>query len=205
MPPSFDGDSVPTTVRIDHVIYATRDLDAAAARFEAELGLAAAGGGRHDGLGTHNRIVPLGATYLELLAVLDADEANGSELGRLLHARIEDVGEGLLGWAVEVDDVEPIAAGLKTQITTITRQGDSAQLTGVPESLRDPYLPFFIARRHGNPHPGRSELGRDIEWIEVVGDVARLDWWLDGAALPVRISDGAPAVRAVGIGDHVLA
>ena len=62
-------------VRIDHAIWATRDLDAAAARFEREHGLRAAGGGRHDGMGTHNRIVPLGGGYLELLAVADADEA----------------------------------------------------------------------------------------------------------------------------------
>jgi hypothetical protein len=43
-------------VRIDHVIYASADLDVAAARVQAGLGLKAAGGGRHDGLGTHNRI-----------------------------------------------------------------------------------------------------------------------------------------------------
>jgi hypothetical protein len=55
-------------VRIDHVIYAAADLDEAAARIERELGLAVHGGGRHEGLGTHNRIVPLGGGYLELLA-----------------------------------------------------------------------------------------------------------------------------------------
>jgi hypothetical protein len=44
------------------------DLDAAAERLQAELGLLAVGGGRHDGLGTRNRIVPLGdGSFLELL------------------------------------------------------------------------------------------------------------------------------------------
>ncbi len=51
-------------LRLDHVIYATADLDAAAARVEVELGLAVAGGGRHEGMGTHNRIFPLGGGYL---------------------------------------------------------------------------------------------------------------------------------------------
>lgn len=48
-------------MRIDHVIYATRDLEGAVGRIERELGLASLPGGRHEGLGTHNRIVPLGA------------------------------------------------------------------------------------------------------------------------------------------------
>src|SRR4051794_31661126 len=57
------------TVRVDHVIYATGDLDGAAARIERELGVAAAGGGRHERIGTHNRIVPLDDGYIELLAI----------------------------------------------------------------------------------------------------------------------------------------
>src|SRR3954467_9997943 len=90
-------------MQIDHVIYATRDLDAAAARMERELGLTARGGGRHDGLGTHNRVVPLGRGYLELLAIADPDEAAESPLGRAVQTRIETTGEGLLGWAASVD------------------------------------------------------------------------------------------------------
>jgi Glyoxalase-like domain len=58
-------------VRIDHVIFATRDLEATVVRLEADYGLRAAGGGRHEGLGTGNRIVPLGGGYLEILAQVD--------------------------------------------------------------------------------------------------------------------------------------
>lgn len=191
-------------MRIDHVIYATHDLDGAAARVEAQIGVAAVGGGRHDGLGTHNRIVPLGATYIELLAVYDEDEAASSPLGRALRTRIEQVGEGLMGWAAEADDVQPIATRLGTQVVTVGRQGSSAQLTGTLESLREPYLPFFIARDPGESHPGGNAQGPKIDWLEVDGDVARLDWWLGGDVLPVRISDGAPALRAIGIGDRIL-
>ena len=84
-------------MRIDHVIYACADLDAAAARVEAELGVAAVGGGRHEGLGTHNRIVPLGGGYLELLAIADADESAGSAFGAAVHAQIAAAGDGLMG------------------------------------------------------------------------------------------------------------
>jgi hypothetical protein len=189
-------------VRIDHVIYATADLDAAAARVEADLGVAAAGGGRHEGIGTHNRIVPLGGGYLELLAVADSREAAGSELGRAITARIEAAGDGLMGWAAAVDDVEPVAARLGTQISTIARSGLTARLTGVAEAMREPCLPFFIARDAGIEDPGDGGGGGGIAWLEVAGDAARLRDWLAGADLPVRVVDGAPAVRAMGVGDR---
>jgi hypothetical protein len=191
-------------MRIDHVIYAAADLDAAAARIERELGLAAAGGGRHEGLGTHNRIVPLGGGYLELLAVADPQEAGASDLGRALLARLEREGDGLLGWAVAVDDVAPVARRLGTPITTIRRQGLTARLTGVAETVHEPFLPFFISRDAGVADPGDGADAGGITWIELAGDAARLEQWLDSAALPLRVVDGARGVRAVGIGQREL-
>jgi glyoxalase-like protein len=188
-------------VRIDHVIYAAADLDEAAARIERELGLAVHGGGRHEGLGTHNRIVPLGGGYLELLSVADRDEAAGSDLGRALLARD---GDGLCGWAVAVDDVEPVARRLGTPVTTIRRSGLSARLTGVAEAMREPFLPFFISRDHDSPDPGAGSDAGGITWLEIAGDAARLERWLDFAGLPIRTVDGPPAVRAVGIGEREL-
>ena len=57
-------------MRVDHVIYGTSDLDAASARFAAQ-GLRVVPGGAHEGIGTHNRLAPLGGDYVELLAILD--------------------------------------------------------------------------------------------------------------------------------------
>jgi hypothetical protein len=188
-------------MRIDHVIYAAADLDRAAARVEAELGVAAVAGGRHEGLGTHNRIVPLGGGYLELLAVADPREAAGSALGRAVCARIA-AGDGLMGWAVAVDSVEPVAARLGTEISTIARAGLSAHLTGVAEAMREPFLPFFIARDPGVPDPAAGGDAGGIAWIEVAGDAARLERWLGGAELPVRVVGGEPGVRAVGVGER---
>ena len=58
-------------LRIDHVLYAVRDLDEAASRLATEWGLATSDGGRHPGHGTANRIVPLGSDYIELIAIVD--------------------------------------------------------------------------------------------------------------------------------------
>jgi hypothetical protein len=188
-------------VRVDHVIVATADLDAAAARVEADHGLRAVGGGRHVGLGTHNRIVPLGGGYVELLAIADLDEAAGSPLGRAVAVRLAQSGEGLMGWAVEVDDLGAVAERLGLEPTTIARGGLSARLAGVAEAMTTPTLPFFISRDVGVADPGAGADAGGIAWVEVAGAAAELDAWLGGAELPVRVVDGPPAVRAVGLGN----
>ena len=157
-------------MRIDHVIYGTSDLDAAAARMEAELGLAAVPGGRHAGLGTHNRIVPAGdGSFIELLAVADPEEAERSALGSALQAGIAR-GDRLLGWAVAVEDVAAVSRRLGTALDTVGREGMTAHLTGVREALAEPCLPFFIERDADASVDGGTETA--IDWIEVAGDAA---------------------------------
>jgi hypothetical protein len=160
------------------------------------------GGGRHVGMGTHNRIVPLGGGYLELLAVADAEEAAGSPLGAAVMRRIESVGEGLLGYAVSVEDVDAAADRLGAAVSTIERDGFTGRLAAVAEAMREPYLPFFLHRSRHVPDPGQGADAGGIAWLEVSGDAARLKTWLDGEELPVRVVDGPPALRAVGIGER---
>jgi len=191
-------------MRIDHVIYATRDLDVTAARLEAEHGLVAKGGGRHTGIGTENRIFPLGGGYLELIAVADYAEAERSALGHELARRIRERGEGLMGWVVAVDDVVAEAARTGAELSTIERDGLRARLAGVASAMGEPTLPFFIERDEGIADPGEGGDAGGITWVEVAGDAQRLRGWLGGHELPVRVSDGEPAVLAVGIGDRTL-
>jgi hypothetical protein len=191
-------------MRIDHVIYATRDLDAAAARLEADHGLVAKGGGRHTGIGTENRIVPLGAGYLELIAVVDYAEAERSALGHALAERIDGRGEGLMGWVVAVDDVIAEAGRTGAELSVIERDGLRARLAGVATAMAEPMLPFFLQRDPGIADPGAGGEAGGITWVEVAGDPERLRGWLGGAELPVRISDGEPALLAVGIGGREL-
>jgi hypothetical protein len=90
---------------IDHVVLATEDLDAVAADLERRLGLAASGGGRHEVLGTVNRLIWLGDAYLELVAVFDADLAGRSWFGRPVLASLER-GGGLVTWAIAMTDLD---------------------------------------------------------------------------------------------------
>jgi hypothetical protein len=58
------------TVALDHLVVAARTLEEGAAWVEQRLGVATVPGGRHAGMGTHNRLLSLGAgTYLEVIAV----------------------------------------------------------------------------------------------------------------------------------------
>jgi glyoxalase-like protein len=172
---------------IDHVIYGTEDLDAATARFEA-TGLRVAPGGAHEGIGTHNRIVPLGGDYVELLAVLDPELAAASPLGRLIAERIAR-GDGWMGWGVAVADAAAQAERLGASLIEVRRRG-TGRLAGLAEALAEPLLPFFIERE-----PAVAAGG--IERVEVSGDERRLAGWLGGAELPLDRVDGPPALLAV--------
>jgi len=185
-------------MRIDHVIWAAGDLHPTADRLAHELGLPDGGGGRHVGIGTHNRVLPLGGGYLEVLAVADREEAATSVIGRAVAA----APDGLFGWAVAVPDVPAEAQRLGLEVTSIERDGLTARLTGVAQAMAEPWLPFFIQRDPGIADPGASGDAGGIAWIELAADPARLQEWLDGAEeLPVRYATGeAPGLRAVGLG-----
>ena len=56
---------------LSQIVFGVNDLEAATARFRA-MGFDVLDGGVHPGVGTANRVIPLGAQYLELLGVVVA-------------------------------------------------------------------------------------------------------------------------------------
>ena len=97
---------------VDHLVIAVADPDEAAAQLERELGLAATGGGRHDALGTFNRLIWLGDSYLELIGVFDRALAESSSIGAPT-LRTLDMGGGLVTWATATDELEHDVAALR--------------------------------------------------------------------------------------------
>ena len=101
---------------IDHLVIAVRDPDAAAAELERDAGLAFTGGGRHEAMGTFNRLAFLGDTYLELIGVFDPGLVASSTtfvVGRAAMAMLDAGREGLATYALETDDVAGETARLR--------------------------------------------------------------------------------------------
>jgi hypothetical protein len=197
-------------LRIDHVIYGVRDLDAAARSLFDGFGLASAPGGRHEGWGTANAIVPLGDSYIELVAVVDPEEASRSVFGKWLEVGVMS-GDRLMGWALATDALDKVASRLKLTLTPGSRtRPDGSTISwrsaGLERTFADQSLPFFIAW-DGAPdaHPGRTKVGHRVEpvgiaWIEVVAPKVKLREWTGRARLPLRVEEhGSPRLRAVGI------
>lgn len=90
---------------IDHLVIAVADPDAAADELADALGLEAGGGGRHDRLGTYNRLIWLGDTFVELIGVFDAGLARDSWIGAPT-VRALEAGDGLATWAVATDAID---------------------------------------------------------------------------------------------------
>ena len=93
---------------IDHLVIAVRSVEAAAEILERDLELAVTGGGRHEAMGTHNRLAFLGDTYVELIGVFDAALVRSSTsfaVGNAALRHLEERGEGLATYAIATDDV----------------------------------------------------------------------------------------------------
>ncbi len=193
---------------IDHVVLGVQDLEAAAARLERDHGLAAVVGGRHPGWGTGNRIVPLGRGYIELIGIVDAEEAASSPIGRALASSVAH-GDRWRCWCVATDRLEALAERLSLPIDSGSRvRPDGTTLrwrsAGFPFALANPSLPFFISWEvPPELHPGSAAADHRVEpqgisWIEV-GEDDRLERWLEGSDLPLRTVEGERGPVAVGV------
>jgi len=196
-------------LRLDHVVYAVRDLDEAAVRFRGEYGLDSTEGGRHERWGTANRIVPLGDQYLELVAAVDEPTAAETAFGRGVLERAAGGG----GWftiAAVADDLDAVASRLGIEVGSGSRTRPDGQtvrwrMAGLDDQRREPWMPFFLTWDVPDElHPGRARAGHGVRatglaWVEVGGDAERLRTWLGGDELAIRVSDGEPGIHRVAI------
>jgi glyoxalase-like protein len=193
-------------VEIDHVLIAVVDLAAAAREMEEHYGLASIEGGRHPGWGTANRIVPLGETYLELVAVVDEAEARQSVFGSWVASGTNISGRPI-GWAVRTDDIEDVGRRLGLPVragSRLTPNGDRLEwrAVGMEEAAADGSLPFFIEWGAATPFPGHAPVEHPggtpvITRILTHGDPAWLADWLGGRELPITVSPGTPMLAGI--------
>jgi hypothetical protein len=195
-------------LELSQVILGVRDLDAATRRMEA-LGLSVLDGGVHPGVGTANRVVPLGRQYLELLAVVDEAEARAGWYGRALLAAIAG-GDRFVRWSLRTDRIDEVAAPLGLSLAPRQRvRPDGVRLTwqaaGIEPAAELGWLPFFMQWDDPAQYPGVQPVrhangARGVAWIEVATpDPERLARWTEGADVPLRVVPGAPGLRRVAL------
>lgn len=155
-------------LELDHLVYAVPDLETAIDEFSRQLGSTPAFGGRHEGLGTHNAVLPLdGETYLELLAV-DPSRPASSQPPPFGLATLQ--GPRLATWAVRSRNIEADAQrarergydpGIVFEMSRKQPDGDtlSWQLCLRSPPIGDGLVPFVIdwgSAPHpaGKPDPG---------------------------------------------------
>jgi hypothetical protein len=89
---------------LDHLVYATPDLEVSCRELEVRLGVRASAGGQHPGRGTHNALISIGPkAYLEIIAPDPLQPET-----RPVWCNIDQLTAPpkLITWAVRVDDVE---------------------------------------------------------------------------------------------------
>src|SRR5260221_2589935 len=97
---------------IDHLVIAVADPDDAASELASAIGLEATGGGRHESLGTHNRLIWFGDSFVELIGVSDPALARQSWIGPPTLEAL-DAGGGFVTWAIVTDSLEHDAVALR--------------------------------------------------------------------------------------------
>ena len=142
--------------------------------------------------------MPLGADYLEVLAIADPDEAAASPLGAIVAERIEQ-DDGLIGWAVAVPDVAAVAARLGTEVIDVARGGQTGRLTGLHRGAGGA-VPAVLHRARAERRAERHHVDRGRGRARP----ARGSGWAAPSDLPVHVLAGPPAVLAVGVGDLVV-
>lgn len=152
---------------LDHLVVAARSLGEGVAFVEGRLGVPMSGGGRHEGLGTHNRLLRLGdgpdgtGQYLEVIAPDPASEVPPAWFGLsdpAVRARLER-GPTLLTWVTRVPDLGEAVSrgglgGPDFEVRTASR-GELSWLFGAPRGgglAWDGVVPALITWL-GEPHP----------------------------------------------------
>lgn len=141
---------------LDHLVVAARTLDEGAAWVESKLGVAMAGGGKHDVMGTHNRLLKLDAgRFLEVIAI-DPDapaptRARWFELDTAAMKSRLAKGPALIHWVDRTDDLDAALRDYSEPVEILSlSRGAYRWRMGVP---------------HGGRLPAQGREATVIEWL----------------------------------------
>jgi hypothetical protein len=201
------GPSTTLLEQIDHLVYATPDLDLGIATVEKLLGVRATAGGQHPGLGTRNALVALGPTsYLEIIG---PDPEQPKPAGRRRFGIDELKAPRLITWVAKGKDLDALSAravahgvALGPVIPGSRKRPDGVVLawryTDPNALIADRLVPYFID--WGNsPHPSATA-ARGATLIALRAEhphADRAQKMLDALGLDLRVQkSSAPALIA---------
>ena len=158
------GDGLDILDRVDHLIYATPDLDLGVKTIEGVIGVRATAGGQHPGLGTRNALIALGPSrYLEIIGP-DPEQPRPAGARRF---GIDDLkAPRIIGWVAKgsalellVSNARKAGVGLGSVIAGSRKRPDGAVLswryTDPDVVLEHRLIPFFIDWG-ASPHPAST-------------------------------------------------
>jgi hypothetical protein len=193
--------------RLDHLVYATPDLNLGIDTIERLLGVKATPGGQHPGLGTRNALVALGpSSYLEIIG---PDPEQPKPVGRRRFGIDELKAPRIVRWVVKGTDLEKVVSmaadrGVKLGpvIPGSRRRPDGVVLswryTDPNVEVADGLVPFFIDWGT-SPHPSATA-ARGAMLVQVRAehpDAERTQKMLDVLGLDLKVQKGsAPAIVA---------
>jgi hypothetical protein len=149
--------------------------------------------------------VPLGETYVELVAVVDEAKAATSTFGRWVAGGAAPAGRPL-GWAVRTSELDAVAERLGLAVTAGSRMSPGGEIrwrtAGLERAETEPPLPFFIEWSPVSPLPGAATIAHPAGSVAIArlvleGDTDRLAAWLGDHVLPIVCRPGAGALTSV--------
>jgi len=195
--------------RLDHLVIAAADLASGVAWLEDRLRLPIQPGGEHAYFGTHNALLGLQGSYLEVIAINPAAPAphtprwfglDTPEMQRRLAA-----GPALIHWVATVQDLDTalrLSPEGHGQPLALSR-GNSRWQLSVPPSGELPLggvLPSLIEWESVSPSARLSDSGLRLDGLHLTTpDPARLQRALTALGFtgtPVEIEEGPPQLEA---------
>jgi len=149
---------------LDHLVYATSDLEATCRDLEVRLGVRASAGGQHPGRGTHNALISIGPrAYLEIIG----PDPLQPEIRPVWFGIDQLTAPKLITWAVRMDNLEAFVKEISPNANVgVMRSGSRKTPEGTTLSwqLTEPQLvqgiglvPFLI-EWNSRQHPADSAI-----------------------------------------------
>ena len=197
---------IPLLSILDHLVYATPDLDATIERLEQLFSVRAAIGGQHPGWGTKNALLSLGPkAYLEIMGPdpTQPEPKQPRPFGMDTMSKPR-----LMTWVARTDDIQSVIDRAKRQELDLGELQEKSRkkpdgsilkwtMTDLRKNRKDGAVPYFI-NWGDSEHPAEnSPKGCRLIKLEVTHpDAKRVNELLKNLGIDLKVGLGTVALKA---------